>query len=189
MSEARRKFQELLRELFQFDCADLDFGISRIMNQKRAVIERFIEKDLFEAVGTELGKGALKEQGGLVEQLAALAAKIREDIADDAIDADGRLDDAHANTKLGKQYLELQAKAAGATTSAELEAQVFNHLWAFFSRYYDNGDFLSTRRYSRREKYAIPTTARRSICTGPTATSTTSRPARRSPTTSGRPAR
>ena len=26
MSDARKKFQELLRELFQFDCADLDFG-------------------------------------------------------------------------------------------------------------------------------------------------------------------
>ena len=30
-----QKFQELLRELFQFDCADLDFGIYRIMNHKR----------------------------------------------------------------------------------------------------------------------------------------------------------
>jgi len=29
------KFQALLRELFQFECADLDFGIYRIMNHKR----------------------------------------------------------------------------------------------------------------------------------------------------------
>ncbi len=36
------KFQQLLRELFQFDCADLDFGIYRIMNRKRDMIERFI---------------------------------------------------------------------------------------------------------------------------------------------------
>jgi adenine-specific DNA-methyltransferase len=156
MNEDRKKFQELLRELFQFDCADLDFGIYRIMNQKRHLIEEFIEKDLLDAVGKELKKGALREQGDLADQLATLAARIREDIADDAIDADGKLAEAHAKTKLGKQYLDLQAKAAGATTSAELEAQVFNHLWAFFSRYYDNGDFLSTRRYSRREKYAIP---------------------------------
>jgi adenine-specific DNA-methyltransferase len=156
MSNAREKFQELLRELFQFDCADLDFGIYRIMNQKRAVIERFIEKDLLDAVGKELRKGNLREQGELTEQLDALAARIREDIADDAIDADGELSEEHAKTKLGKQYRELRSKAAGAMSSAELEAQVFNHLWAFFSRYYDNGDFLSLRRYSRREKYAIP---------------------------------
>lgn len=72
----RERFQQLLRELFQFDCADLDFGIYRIMNQKRAVIEQFIEKDLLDAVGKELRKGALKEQGDLAEQLAALAEKI-----------------------------------------------------------------------------------------------------------------
>lgn len=156
MSDARKTFQDLLRELFQFDCADLDFGIYRIMNQKRAVIEQFIEKDLLDAVGKELRKGALKKQGDLAEQLAALAKRIREDIADDAVDADGRLDETHAKTKLGKQYLELYGQAAGATASQELESQVFNHLWAFFTRYYDNGDFLSARRYSRREKYAIP---------------------------------
>lgn len=44
------KFQELLRELFQFDCADLDFGIYRIMNHKRDVVERFIAEDLPKAV-------------------------------------------------------------------------------------------------------------------------------------------
>ena len=126
MNEDRKKFQELLRELFQFDCADLDFGIYRIMNQKRDLIEQFIEKDLLDAVGKELKKGALREQGDLADQIGTLAARIREDIADDAIDADGRLAEAHGKTKPGKQYIELQAKAAGATKSAELEAQVFN---------------------------------------------------------------
>ena len=46
MSTPQMKFQQLLRELFQFDCADLDFGIYRIMNFKRAIIERFISEDL-----------------------------------------------------------------------------------------------------------------------------------------------
>jgi adenine-specific DNA-methyltransferase len=156
MDTPRLKFQNLLRELFQFDCADLDFGIYRIMNQKRALIEDFMEKDLVNAVAKELKNGSLKEQGDLAEQLATLAAKIREDIGDDAIDADGKLDPKHAGIRLGRQYLELQEKAAGSASISELESQVFNHLWAFFSRYYDNGDVLSTRRYSRREKYAIP---------------------------------
>jgi len=156
MDTPRLKFQNLLRELFQFDCADLDFGIYRIMNQKRAMIEQFIEKDLLDTVAKELTKGVLKEQGDLAEQVAILAAKIREDIGDDALDADGKLDPKHAGIKLVRQYLELQERAAGSSTASELESQVFNHLWAFFSRYYDNGDFISTRRYSRREKYAIP---------------------------------
>jgi len=33
---------------------------------------------------------------------------------------------------------------------------IFNHLHTFFSRYYDNGDFMSKRRYSRKQKYAVP---------------------------------
>ena len=40
MEKYQDKFQRLLRELFQFDCADLDFGIYRIMNRKRDVIEK-----------------------------------------------------------------------------------------------------------------------------------------------------
>jgi len=36
------KFHMLLRGLFQFDCADLDFGIYGIMNRRRDVIERLI---------------------------------------------------------------------------------------------------------------------------------------------------
>jgi adenine-specific DNA-methyltransferase len=58
MDSPRTKFQNLLRELFQFDCADLDFGIYRIMNQRRAVSEPFSEKDLTNAVGRELNSGA-----------------------------------------------------------------------------------------------------------------------------------
>jgi adenine-specific DNA-methyltransferase len=41
------KLQGLLKELFQIEsAADLDFGIYRIMNQKRVEVERFIEEGL-----------------------------------------------------------------------------------------------------------------------------------------------
>jgi hypothetical protein len=41
-----KKFQGLLAELFQFDAADLDFGIYRILNYKRDQINSFINEDL-----------------------------------------------------------------------------------------------------------------------------------------------
>jgi adenine-specific DNA-methyltransferase len=53
MEDYRSRFQELLRRLFQFASADLDFGIYRIMNFKRGAIEKFIEKDLIEGVAAE----------------------------------------------------------------------------------------------------------------------------------------
>jgi adenine-specific DNA-methyltransferase len=156
MATPREKFQALLKKLFQFDCAELDFGIYRIMNQKRAVIERFIEKDLLDGVAKELKSGALAQEAGLAQQLAEITAKIREDIDDDAIDADGNLDPKHHGTKLGKQYLALRERAGKSKATPEIEADIFNHLYAFFSRYYDEGDFMSLRRYSKRDKYAIP---------------------------------
>ena len=51
---------------------------------------------------------------------------------------------------------QLQDKAAGARGRDALEAAIYNHLYAFFSRYYQDGDFISKRRYSKRERYAIP---------------------------------
>ncbi|MBT0160958.1 hypothetical protein G4O51_13340, partial [Candidatus Bathyarchaeota archaeon A05DMB-2] len=53
VESSREKVRRLLMELFQFDAQDLDFGIYRILNFRRKEIERFIEKDLIEAVEAE----------------------------------------------------------------------------------------------------------------------------------------
>lgn len=156
MEQHRERFQQLLRELFQFDCADLDFGIYRIMNYKRGVIEKFITEDLPETIDEELDRGVLAEQSQAAEELTQLAAQIRETLGADALDADGRLAAGYHGTPLGKGYLSLRAKAAGSAGREALEASIYNHLYAFFSRYYQEGDFISKRRYSKRERYGIP---------------------------------
>ena len=153
---AARKFQDLLKKLFQFDCAELDFGIYRIMNQKRAVIEQFIETDLVKGIAKELKSGALAQEAGLAKQLAEVTAQIKENLGDEALDAEGNLSPQFHKTNLGKQYLALHERAGKSKTTPEVEADIFNHLYAFFSRYYDDGDFMSLRRYSKRDKYAIP---------------------------------
>ncbi|OFV84724.1 MAG: hypothetical protein A2W26_13645 [Acidobacteria bacterium RBG_16_64_8] len=156
MNESLKRFQDLLRTLFQFDNADLDFGIYRILSYKRAAVEAFIEKDLPESIAAALRSGALAEQSALAQQLRELADQVRENLGEDALDGDGNLAARHHDTRLGRRYLDLQARARGAATQSALEATVFNHLYAFFSRYYDAGDFLSKRRYSKSEKYAVP---------------------------------
>ncbi|MGC7980907.1 site-specific DNA-methyltransferase, partial [Salmonella enterica] len=51
---------------------------------------------------------------------------------------------------------EIQKKLSTITSGAsEHENAVFSHLLTFFSRYYDNGDFISKRRY-KGNTYAIP---------------------------------
>jgi adenine-specific DNA-methyltransferase len=150
------KLKSLLRELFQFDCADLDFGIYRIMNYKRDAIEKFITGDLPKCVEDELGRGELADQSKANAELKKKAAQIQQTLAADALDAEGKLAEAYYNTLLGKQYLDLQERASGGRSREALEAGIFNHLYSFFRRYYQDGDFISKRRYSKRQKYAIP---------------------------------
>jgi len=51
-----KKFQDLLRQLFQIEAADLDFGIYRIMNARRKEIMRFFDEELLPQVREELSK-------------------------------------------------------------------------------------------------------------------------------------
>jgi len=154
--ERQVKFQNLLRELFQFDCADLDFGIYRIMNYKRAAIERFITDDLPQAIAEELERGALAEQAQAARALESARKKVLEALGDEALDANGNLAEAYRTSKAGREYLEAQEKAKYARSREALEAAIYNHLYTFFSRYWQDGDFISKRRYSKKERYAIP---------------------------------
>jgi len=156
MNTPQIKFQQLLRELFQFDCADLDFGIYRIMNLKRAVIERFISEDLPRLVNDELDKGALAAQSQAAQELQAVRQKVLEALGEDALDAEGNLAEKYRETKAGREYLAAQERARSAKGRGALEADIYNHLYAFFSRYWQDGDFISKRRYSKKERYAIP---------------------------------
>jgi adenine-specific DNA-methyltransferase len=44
--QRRQKFAELLREMFQLNQPELDFGLYRIMHARKDDINRFIEQDL-----------------------------------------------------------------------------------------------------------------------------------------------
>lgn len=149
------KFQNLLRVLFQFDCSDLDFGIYRIMNCKREAVESFITTELPAIIDSELQRAELKSWSENAEDLEKKAGKVREALGWDALDEHGNLSPVYRDTPLGKEYLALKEKPAVAGRQA-LEEEIFNRLHTFFARYYQDGDFVSKRRYSKRERYAIP---------------------------------
>ena len=152
-----RKFQCLLRELFQFDSADLDFGIYRIMNHKRDIIERFIREQLPAKVASELDTGPLAQQAQSEADLAEKAQQVTQTLGSDAVDPTGKLHPKYHSLPIGEEYLALKSQAADSSHSRDaVEAAIYNHLYTFFSRYYEEGDFISKRRYSRNERYAIP---------------------------------
>ena len=150
------KFQRLLRDLFQFDCADLDFGIYRIMNHKRDAIERFVYEALPVRISDELNKGHFALQSQATEKLKEARAKLEAALGKEAVDADGELDARYSATPLGESYLAAKAAVLPGRSQKVVETEIYNHLYTFFRRYYQDGDFNSRRRYSRTERYAIP---------------------------------
>jgi adenine-specific DNA-methyltransferase len=125
-----------LRELFQLNRPDLDFGFYRIMHAKQDEIERFLDKDLLPQV--KVGLSGLSVGGGSELEEAIKQAK--------ALGVDP---DTIPKVK------ELQAKYGTPVDLGKTEDAIYSHLLRFFSRYYDAGDFISMRRY-KEGVYAIP---------------------------------
>ncbi|MGB9856464.1 MAG: site-specific DNA-methyltransferase, partial [Caldisericum exile] len=152
-----QKFQELLKKVFQFSASDLDFGIYRILNYKRDQIEKFIKEDLVNKVETAFAKYKDKRIEDIHQRLEEARRKIKETIGDSAFSPTGELKPEYRDTPVGKDYLTLKAQKEEAEKIEEVKLQVFNDLYNFFSRYYEEGDFIPQYRYSiKGHKYAIP---------------------------------
>ncbi|RKY87487.1 site-specific DNA-methyltransferase, partial [candidate division KSB1 bacterium] len=153
-NEVIQKLKNHLRVLFQFDSAELDFGIYRIMNYKRKEIENFIENDLIKAIEKEFEKYKVQNQKELLEKIEEKERKIKEDFGNKIL-KNGKLKEKYGETKLVKGYLELKKPIEEINITENIQSQVFNDLYNFFSRYYEDGDFISKRRYSSKQhKYA-----------------------------------
>lgn len=133
-----------LQELFMFDRADLDFGMYRILNAKRVEVTRFLETELLPSARAALGSVTAEDQARLKAAVDAAREQARKFGAPDP--------DATDAVK------EAQAAYKAASDTASIEEEIYSHLLAFFSRYYQEGDFIPQRRYSAagRERYMIP---------------------------------
>ena len=134
------KLINTLKEVFMLDKAELDFGIYRIMNQKRKDIEQFLEVDLVPQVQKVLSESLSVDKQALQKEL------------DNAIKSAQALG-ADPNTLPKVQ--DLKKRLGEAADMVGIENEVFSLLANFFKRYFDNGDFISMRRY-KKDVYAIP---------------------------------
>ena len=149
------KFQSLLRELFQFDCADLDFGIYRIMNHKREVVDRYIDSDLPDAIEEAVTHGAIDTEAERARVFEETRDRMVEVFGEDAFAPNGELV-KYQETPLGKEYIRWRERARHAESARDIRRDIYNHLYSFFSRYYQDGDFVSKRRYSWEHPYVVP---------------------------------
>lgn len=155
VNDLKETLKTKLREIFQFENEDLDFGIYRIMNYKRKEIERFIEEELIEEIKKQLELAEEEEINKIKEDFEKIKQKIKENFGETAF-KNGELKVEFKDTPLGKEYYEKKNQLENIKISEDLEREIYNHLINFFSRYYDSGDFISKRRYGKNERYVIP---------------------------------
>ncbi|MEW6096926.1 MAG: DNA methyltransferase [bacterium] len=151
------KFQNLVKGLFQFETSDLDFGIYRILNYKRDQIRKFIEEDLVHKVKSAFAKHKDERLINISQKFEEAKEKIVQSLGTEAFSPTGELKEQFKGTPLGRDYLSIKAQKDAIETIDEIKLQVFNDLYSFFSRYYEEGDFIPQYRYSiKGHKYAIP---------------------------------
>jgi len=151
------KFQSLLSEIFQFKASDLDFGIYRILNYKRDQIEKFIKGDIKNIVEIAFSKHKDERLLNISQKFEDAKKKVLETLGSAVFTPTGDLKAEFRDTPVAKDYLLLKEQKDLAGKIDEIKLQVFNDLYTFFSRYYEEGDFVPQYRYSIKNfRYAIP---------------------------------
>ena len=140
MTPNQQRFLEVMKEILEIDKADLDFGIYRIMNQKRGEIEKYLNHDLLPQIQKSLQNHESDHEKSLRDELEQ-AIKNAEKLG--------------VNPDDTPKVKELKKQLANKLDVKRLEEDVFSHLATFFGRYYEGGDFISKRRY-KEGTYAIP---------------------------------
>jgi len=142
-NEKLNRFISLLKGIFELDKTDLDFGIYRIMNIRKDEISHFLSVELPKKVKEAIASFAVDTE--------AVMARITE-IETQAHDLEIEIS---ASPKLSVEYNRLKELLARGTDMSGMETDVYSALYNFFNRYYDEGDFISKRRY-KEGVYAIP---------------------------------
>lgn len=155
-SESIDRLKGLFRELFRLDTADLDFGLYRMFRLKQAEIDAFLGKQLPAEAEHAFLAATGEEREKQRKQVQQLAKHVRESVADDAIVESGDPNPKYAEIKAIKEYAEARKQLQAIEVSEVQRSEVFNHLYSFFSRYYDGGDFIPRRFFGARPAYAVP---------------------------------
>ena len=145
--QLRDRLLKKLKELFQLDQPDLDFGFYRIMHAKSKQVEEFLDKDLLKIVADAFGQASVPRKAELQAAYEKAIQTAKEFGA--------------ANPEETEPVKKAKAALDALKDTVNSEGEVYDHLYRFFERYYEDGDFISRRYYTRENAgkaapYAIP---------------------------------
>lgn len=145
--QLRSRLLKKLKELFQIDQPDLDFGFYRIMHAKSQQVSDFIDKELLKIVEDAFGQvgDTTKVELQMAYEKAVQTAK----------------EFGALNPEETEPVKKAKVALDAIKDTASEEGEIYDHLYRFFERYYDNGDFISRRYYTRETSgkaapFAIP---------------------------------
>ena len=133
--QLRTKLTDKLKELFQLNQPDLDFGFYRIMHAKSEQVINFIEHDLLQVIKDTFGQVDEQHKQQLKDEIEKEIRQAKEYGVSDPENS--------------PKVIEAKAKYEAVRDGATSEAEIYDHLYRFFERYYDDGDFISRRYYTR----------------------------------------
>ena len=152
-TQEQQNLNNLLVELFQLDKTDLDFGIYRIMNIRAKDVRAFVDEQLPQQLNAVIKRLLKGNEADVAAEFEEVTKQLTTNFGVDPSD------DAALQTvvgfPLGKKYIELRGKMRNQIDISKVEKAVYNDLYNFFSRYYEEGDFISMPRAGEKT-YLIP---------------------------------
>lgn len=146
MNDRQQRFIKLLEEIFEINKSDLDFGIYRILNIKKAEITDFFRNRLPQLIETELASFATSDNDQIIARMSAIETQLG---------GKANIEQMPDSVPMAAEYRKLKEKLSSGFDMSALESDVYSALYSFFNRYYDEGDFISKRRY-KEGVYALP---------------------------------
>ncbi|HRZ53676.1 MAG TPA: DNA methyltransferase, partial [Candidatus Contendobacter sp.] len=164
--QAEARFIELMAELFQLDEAEaLDFGLYRLIRRHNREVRAFLGEIVTEPGGKTLRGGRLavllaeafrdadaeavaedRRRLAELEQQLGLKPGLSTEERNARLDA---LASVPATAALVDDYRARRERQTAVSTAALDRREVLNRLYQFFSRHYQDGDFIVARRYGR----------------------------------------
>lgn len=146
--EELEKLVELLQELFEFDAKERDFGVYKLMNANRDKIDKFIQEDLVNTIENEIQEIQEKFSG-----------KSKENAREEVLEELGTEEFFDENNNMSKKAERLLNEKTGVSENEldNIRSDIYNHIYTFFSNYYNDGDFINRRKRSHHEEpYSVP---------------------------------
>ena len=152
-----------LKEMFQFNANDLDFGIYRIYNLKRKEIENFIDGKDEQCLEPIINKtlelvSNIEKQVELTSLTTYLKKFNQESLANEP---SVNFTAIQTLIDFSKDDIEKDNLSAALTASTkefnitdEIKDKIYNHILGYFEMYYSNGDFGYNNR--SRSLYKVP---------------------------------